>query len=351
MKFGVWANSTRTNKIAKTTYDLDAQEIVAADELGFDEAWISEHTGLHRPDTMPATEMFITQLAAKTKQIKLGTAVRSVPLYHPIDLAMQAAECDHLTEGRYIFGVGSGAGSNGMEQRGLDRTKSHEIMRESLNLVFRCWQETEPFDYEGEFFQGKAIRVLPKPLTKPHMPMAVASKDPITMKLAADHDMRLLVSYSDNHNTVRDTMETFDLARATAGKAPRRADISVARKVFVAETEKEAKDLIRDDINRDIDEQRRIFPHLLKGYMPPSGDLNEVDFDYQVAVGQAYVGTPDQVYEGVKRMYEETGGFGQLMLLCGKDWASPERRVASFKLFMEEVAPRLSDWEADEKAA
>src|SRR5689334_25309723 len=109
MKFGLFSNGERHNgPTPARTYREDAYEIITADKLGFEEAWISEHIGLFRPDTMPAPEMLICQLAAQTKRIRLGSAVRCVPLYHPVDIATQAAVCDQLTLGRYMFGFGAG---------------------------------------------------------------------------------------------------------------------------------------------------------------------------------------------------------------------------------------------------
>src|SRR5207248_4565779 len=129
-------------------------EIVVADECGFEQAWISEHIGIFRPATLPAPELMIAKASALTERIRLGVAVRLLPLYHPIDVATMAATCDHLTKGRYMFGFGGGGPESGMNQRGFDRKYRHDMMLESLDLIKKCWATMDPFDYEGRFYRG-----------------------------------------------------------------------------------------------------------------------------------------------------------------------------------------------------
>src|SRR5437867_4208278 len=103
MDFGIFSNGKRRDKSAAEGYDDDLAEIMVADECGFQQAWISEHIGLSRAATLPAPELMIAKASAMTERIRLGVAVRLLPLYHPVDVATMAATCDHLTKGRYMF--------------------------------------------------------------------------------------------------------------------------------------------------------------------------------------------------------------------------------------------------------
>jgi alkanesulfonate monooxygenase SsuD/methylene tetrahydromethanopterin reductase-like flavin-dependent oxidoreductase (luciferase family) len=179
MKLGIFSNGQRHNQIAADSYEQDMLELIAADELDFDEAWISEHVGVHRIDTQPAPELFIAAAAQRTSRIRMGVGVRVLPLYHPVDVATVASTCDHMTRGRYMFGFGPGAaGDLQTRQRGIAGSERHPRMIESLDLIIKCWTATQPFDYDGEFFHGRSINVLPKPLQKPHMPISMASTTP-----------------------------------------------------------------------------------------------------------------------------------------------------------------------------
>ena len=110
MEFGIFSNGFRSHTSAGQTYDADIAEIVLADQLGFRDAYISEHHGeipfIDKVDTIPAPELMICKAAALTKRIRMGAAVKLIHLHHPVDTAIQAAIVDHLVGGgRYIFGL------------------------------------------------------------------------------------------------------------------------------------------------------------------------------------------------------------------------------------------------------
>ena len=109
MEFGLFSNSRRPTKTQAETWDEDIFEIATADQLGYDQAWISEHES-------PA-ELIICKAAAVTQRIKLGSAVRPLAYHHPLQVAIEANACDHLTHGRYQLGIGFGFYAAHMERR------------------------------------------------------------------------------------------------------------------------------------------------------------------------------------------------------------------------------------------
>ncbi len=158
MRFGIWSNGLRDRAIAADIYDLDLEEIVAADRLGYEEAWVSEHIG-GPANAVPNAELLIAKAAGLTSRICMGTAVRLLPLYNPIDVATGAAMLDHLLRGRYLFGFGSGITFfKNMEQRGLTNDMRHAMVRESLDFVLKCWTSPEPFDWNGKHWHGTSIK-------------------------------------------------------------------------------------------------------------------------------------------------------------------------------------------------
>ena len=169
MEFGIFSNGSRPNRPQAQAWAEDLYEIVLGDKLGFQEAWVSEHA--------VAGEFLICKAAALTKQIKLGPGVRSLPLYHPAQVASEANTVDHLTNGRYLLGCGVGFFPTRMNERGIDPALGHDMARESLDFITRCWTEPEPFDFNGRFWNGKAIKVRPEPYQRPHPPIAMACSD------------------------------------------------------------------------------------------------------------------------------------------------------------------------------
>ena len=125
MEFGLFSNGFRPHASAAQSYDEDIAEIVLADELGFRDAYISEHHGelpyINTVDTIPVPEMMMCKAAALTKRIRMGAAVKLIHLHHPVDVAIQAAVTSHmLGPGRFIFGFGTGFSSPLFSQeRGL----------------------------------------------------------------------------------------------------------------------------------------------------------------------------------------------------------------------------------------
>lgn len=352
LRIGIFSNGKRHGKMAAEGYDDDLDEIVAADGLGCCEAWISEHIGINRPATLPVPELLIAKASALTSRIRLGVAVRCLPLYHPIDVATMAATCDHLTKGRYLFGFGGGGPETGMEQRGLERTFRHEMMLESLDLILKCWTTQERFVYEGRFYRGERILVLPKPFQKPYPPMAVASSSDTFIDIAGREGYTLLCSHYENGARLRPKIGKYLEAARQAGLEPDRHKISVCRQVYVADSAEEAKDDLREGANYELEEDVRFFgDRHLKNFMPPSGRLEDVTFDQLADDGWFILGDPERVYQGIKQLYDESGGFGTLLITMGRDWSTPEKRARSMKLLMEEVYPRLAQLEPRPEAS
>src|SRR5579884_2950228 len=98
MDFGLFSESGhRTGSTPANTYQLDLDEIVLADQLGFREAWIAEPNHV-RPWTVTHAAMMMCKAAALTSQIRFGHAIRQLPLHHPVDLVQEANMCDNVTQ-------------------------------------------------------------------------------------------------------------------------------------------------------------------------------------------------------------------------------------------------------------
>ena len=95
MEFGIFSNGFRPHTSASRTYEEDLSEIVLADQLGFRDAYISEHHGepvyIDKVDTLPVPELLMCKAAGLTKHIRMGAAVKLIHLAHPVDTAIQAA--------------------------------------------------------------------------------------------------------------------------------------------------------------------------------------------------------------------------------------------------------------------
>jgi alkanesulfonate monooxygenase SsuD/methylene tetrahydromethanopterin reductase-like flavin-dependent oxidoreductase (luciferase family) len=324
---------------------------VLADELGFTDAWISEHHAeplyAGKVDVMPLPELLMCKAAALTKRIHFGAAVKVIHLSHPVDIAIQAATADNLIgDDRYMFGFGTGFPNPLFsEERGLTYEDRHERTLESLALILKCWEQTEPFDWEGRFWQGRNIVVLPKPMQRPHMPMATASLTPATLALAGERGYMVLTGGSPA--SVRKYADMYAAAALEAGRTQPLEKIIATASIYIADSVAEAIEDIREGVEHEMVYQReRGLLRMMAPYLA-TANTEAFTFDDLVAHGLYVVGDPDTVYRQLEQQFHDAGGFGTLLYRCGKDWTTRAKVETSMRRFMAEVAPRLAKLQAD----
>ena len=150
-----------------------------ADNLGFHGFWIAEIHCQPRFSLLSAPYVVLGAVAQRTRRLRLGVAVNTLPIHHPVHLAEQAATLDLLSRGRMDFAAGGGhPHSRAYECFGADHKSTHDIMTEGLEIIRRAWSQ-ETLTFNGKFFQIPEIVVNPKPVQKPLPPfyMATSSLD------------------------------------------------------------------------------------------------------------------------------------------------------------------------------
>ena len=337
MEFGLFVNTERQGRSFGEAWEEDLFEVALADRLGFQEAWISEH-GV-------TPELLIAKAAGVTSRIKMGPGVRPLPFHHPLQVAIEANACDQMTNGRYMLGFGLGGpetGAKSMKMRGLDEPRRRDMMHEAIDFIMKAFTATEPFDYHGEFWQGEEIDVRPKPVQRPHVPVAVASTGTsTTMEMAGRNGFLPLFSQYDEAHHMRGASQVLVEAARVSGRGPVRSTMRACRYVYVTDSVAQAKEDLRDSMTPSIERHKEFFPHHFEHSLPPSGRVEDVTFDFLIDSGHYFAGDPDTVYEEIKHFYDESGGIGVLLLLAGKDYGTREQREHSWQMFMDEVAPRL----------
>jgi alkanesulfonate monooxygenase SsuD/methylene tetrahydromethanopterin reductase-like flavin-dependent oxidoreductase (luciferase family) len=344
MEFGIFSNSRRPKRSVGDAWEEDIFEIVTADRLGFRVAWISEHQS-------PA-ELIICKAAGLTKNIRLGSAVRPLAYYHPLQVAIEANACDHLTGGRYQLGVGFGFYPTNMEQRGLDFAETRDMMHASIELILKLWSSREPIDYEGPFWKGKGMVVKPPPVQQPHPPVGIAlSKTDSSAELAGRLGLLPLTGDFIPRERLKRFGDTYVAAAHAAGRRPSRSGLHTTRVIYVAESDRQARDDMRESYEETIRWEIANTPHHQVERIPPGGTFDDITFDYLVDTGNIFVGSPDTVHRRILEFYAETGGFGTLLIHAGRDYATREKRARSMRLFIEEVAPRIRHLDPDQAEA
>ena len=180
MEFGVLFTSHPNPKEEPYPHrDVHARttdEVIEAERLGYDTAWIAEHHFATSYGIMPDCFAYMAYLAAKTSRIKIGAAVITLPLYDPIRVVENTSFVDILSNGRVRLGVGSGYRPYEFEGLGRDFDGRRDIVEEAIGLMFDAWHRHR-WDHKGKYFSGTVrapYEMLPHPIQMPHPPLYMA---------------------------------------------------------------------------------------------------------------------------------------------------------------------------------
>ena len=174
MKFGIFLGPFhRVGENPTLAIDRDLELVQWLDYLGYDEAWIGEHHSAGW-ETISSPEIFMAVAADRTRHIKLGSGVISLPYHHPLMVANRMVQLDHMTHGRVMLGVGPGALPGDAYMMGIPHEVQRERMDEALGIVLRLFTETEPITYRSDWFELNEAMLQLRPYQKPYMPVAVA---------------------------------------------------------------------------------------------------------------------------------------------------------------------------------
>ena len=340
MKFGVFmAPFHRVGENPTLALERDLELIQWLDTLGYDEAYIGEHHSAGW-ETIASPEVFMATAAERTRNIRLGSGVVSLPYHHPYMVANRFVQLDHLTRGRVILGVGPGALASDALMLGIRPERQREMMDESLGVIMRLMTETDPISHKSDWFELNEAVIQLRPYQTPHVPVAVASvESPAGVTVAGKHGASVL-SLSVPRDTIRRTslMELWDIAEETAaehGQTMRREDWGIVMGMHLADSRQQAFEDIREGSARVVTEY---FGQTLGNPVPEVPRSQIVDF--MVEHNQWIVGTPDDAIAGIQRLQEISGGFGKFMIRV-EDWAPRDKIHRSYELLARYVMPHF----------
>src|SRR6202050_2252685 len=164
-------HSVRENPTLALERDLQLCQWL--DELGFDEAWIGEHHSAGM-ETIDSPELFIAAAAERTKHIRFGTGVVSLPYHHPLNVANRIIQLDHMTMGRIMFGAGPGLLATDATMLGVNIKAQRDMMVESLEVILRLFKGEE-VTVKTSWFTLDRAKVHILPYSHPHPEVVVAS--------------------------------------------------------------------------------------------------------------------------------------------------------------------------------
>jgi len=317
--------------------ERDLQLCEWIDELGFQEAWIGEHhsAGL---ETIDSPELFIAAAAERTKWLRFGTGVVSLPYHHPLNVANRMIQLDHMTRGRVMFGAGPGLLASDALMMGIEPETTRDRMAEAVDVILRLFRGewvTETTDW----YMMRDAHTHLRPFTHPHPEVCVASAvTPSGGRLAGRYDLGMLCVAAGERAGFDALATNWQVACEVAENDGREMDRSRLRCVLQMHLA-ESRDRAVESIRYGAEEFVRYFnnnqPRL---HVPDGADYVDWILENDIAV----VGTPDDAIARIERLYEAQGEFGAVLLQVTNwtDW--PELR-RSLELYAQYVIPHFAD--------
>jgi limonene 1,2-monooxygenase len=358
MKFGIFLapfHPVGQNPTLALERDLDL--IVRLDQLGFDEAWIGEHHSAGF-EIIASPEVFIAVASQRTRHIRLGTGVSSLPYHHPLMLTDRMVLLVHLTRGRLMMGVGPGALPSDAFMMGIDPMNQREMMEESLEAILALLDGSELVTRETGWFTLRDARTQLRPYTHPRFEVAVAAQiSPAGPRAAGRFGLSLLsigATSAGGFDMLGSHWQVMEERAEEFGTTVYRDKWRLVGPMHIAETEAQARADVEFGLAQWIDYFERVAALPLA---PQSLHTQEM-VDAINGTGFAVIGTPEMAIGQIERLLEQSGGFGTFLLM-GHDWANREATLHSYELFAREVMPKFQgsmpslvasrDWAAENR--
>ena len=315
----------------------DMELIEHLDRLGYEEAWVGEHHSAGF-EIIPSPELFIAAIAERTKRIRLGTGVVSLPYHHPLTTANRMIQLDHQTKGRVMFGVGPGLLPSDAFQMGIDPSTQRERMVESIEVILRLFAG-ERVTHKTSWFTLVDATCQLLPYTWPHPEIAVASSvTPSGGKLAGRHGFGMLCVAATQEGGYDALGINWKIANDTAAEHGRKMNPEALRlvgPVHIAETRAEAFENVKFGFKKWQD-----YFASIAGVAGREASSNQSPEDL-VKQGVIVVGTPDDAIAQIRRLQEKQGEFGCFLQLA-HNWANFEATKKSYDLWQRHVTPVIN---------
>ncbi|WP_427919223.1 LLM class flavin-dependent oxidoreductase [Streptomyces sp. cg40] len=342
LRFGIFLPGFHTDLREDVTASLhsDVELLKQLDELGYDEAWIGEHhSGGAELISDPA--VFIAHAANHTRTIKLALGVLSLPYHNPLLAADQVLLLDHLTRGRLIVGIGSGALPSDAAMIGLDPRDLRGALEEDAEVFMRLLTSDEPVTKRTSRYTLTAARTQLQPYSDP-VDAAVASiASPTGARVAGQHGMGLLSIGATSPEGFEALAWHWSIVEKQAQEyglpVPDRGGWRLVGPMHIAETREQAIKDVEYGLVRFAKYTRDVcaVPH----FRAASDNFDEL-VSWINDTGIGVIGTPDDAIRQIQRLEAQSGGFGAFLMLHG-EWADPEATRKHFELFARYVKPAI----------
>ena len=349
MHFGVFVEEKRHGATNEAAAFRDIFEIAdRADAWGADCIWLGEIHFTPGRSVISASLQVATAIACRTRRVRVGTAVKVLPLDHPLRIAEEVATVDQISQGRFEFGIGRSGVARSYDTYGVPYGESQARFLEALDIVKQAWRG-EPFDHEGRFYRFKQARVAPRPYQLPHPPMRMAVTSEETFPAAGR--MGLAVFIGLRVAEIPELAAQLALYRTAWREAGHAGAPSAYLRipVYVSATERGAAEEPRESLTAFFGRQAELAragagrvgtnePERRRAQAERMANLTYDD----ILTRKIVAGTPARVIERLKEVRDALGLDGIIAELNPGGRIPAELELRSFELLAREVMPALA---------
>jgi alkanesulfonate monooxygenase SsuD/methylene tetrahydromethanopterin reductase-like flavin-dependent oxidoreductase (luciferase family) len=347
MDFGIFLEQTRRGADQPGAFQEMFDLVDASEAWGLDVVWMAEMMVNPARSVLSAPLLVASWVAARTKRVRMGTAVQLLPLNHPLRVAGEITTLDHLSGGRFDFGVGRSGGTRSYDALGVPYEESQARFFEALEIILEAWKG-EPFSYHGRFYRFENVTVSPRPVQRPHPPVRMAATTPETFTRVGRMGLPIFVGLRgmDIPELAR-CLGTYRDAWRDAGHAGQ-GDACLRIPLYAAPTEKAAHEEPRETITYYMERQAEITlaPVGRAGTGPVEFRQGQAQRLSTLSYGEILekkvaFGTGPALVDRLGQLREQLGVVGVAAELNPGGLLSPAQEMRSLEILTKEVMPAL----------
>ena len=240
MDFGMFTDfHVREGMTQADAFAESFRQVEEADSLGVDSVWLAEHHFSPERSVLASPLIVASSIATRTKRIRVGLAVQVLPLTNPLRVAEEAATVDHLSKGRFNFGIGRSGLTKYYQGYNVPYSESRRRFLEALEVIIRAWTDGS-LSYDGEYFSFHEVNVVPRPFQEPYPPVRVAVASEDTFSLIGSMGHPIFISANTSVPVISERLELYRKALEDGGHVGP-ADVALRIPAYLAETATKAR--------------------------------------------------------------------------------------------------------------
>jgi alkanesulfonate monooxygenase SsuD/methylene tetrahydromethanopterin reductase-like flavin-dependent oxidoreductase (luciferase family) len=320
--------------------ERDLELVAHLDRLGYDEAWFGEHHSCGS-ELIASPEIFIAVAAERTRHIRLGTGVLSLPYHNPLWVADRMILLDHLTRGRAMLGVGPGALPTDARMIGIDPADQRAALEHDMDVLMHLLRSDEPISVDTDRYRLVEAQTQLRPYSDPCFEVAVAAiASPSGPRIAGKHGLGLLsvgATQKIGFDVLALHWSVMEERAAEFGSSIDRDGWRLVGPMYVAET--------RDQAIKDVQFGHDAWFDYLQNsaaapQFSPGGTTFQERVDWVIESGVGIIGTVEDAAAQIDGLLKQSGGFGAFLQMA-HEWATPDNIKKSYELIARYVFPQF----------